>query len=638
MANNDKITVEIKSDFSELSKQIENFSKKIGEIYQIFDSTLSKPISTFEKIKTSFANTASSIEKVNSMAKQGSEAFKLLKTGLEISTESGLKGYKKLETAIALATDKTKLATIASKVFNSVFSFGGIAMITAGIIGLSVAFVEMCDKETKSVKAAKENLQAMKQQKDQYKEMQQASQDTLKTSMVEIDLTQRYSKELLGLVDSNGVVIGSQERVNFLINQLNDLLPDAGFHFDEETGKIVDMNGEAVNLTDTLKDLIEAQKAQAYLDAYQDDYSEALKNKNDLMERQMALYEEINKKQAIADQFTERAAEAREKFGLGTEEYNNYMEEFYKSVGMSAGEMKPLFDELKILNQEYEEGQVVLKGYTDQIKDFEAIQEAIANHDWDKVNEIMNGMGEMQLFDPIKGQEQIEGLKQQYEELSKTKQMLEDMRAKGDVVDEEYLQNITDQTEKAQEELEKSLDFYSDKRHTYFSEEMNLMGDEFKETITEKTGEAGASMAEQMKTDAKTGIDGINTVIASTPMNAVTIPVVYQSMNNPYEAYGATVSMIGASYDDFIENPSMLTPFSSDASYFMAQARNTMQSLQSRLARGIVSMPVFETKLVGAGNKQVDVNQTNVFNVPVQKPSDVTRAIEKMNRELAKRL
>lgn len=145
-------------------------------------------------------------------------------------------------------------------------------------------------------------------------------------------------------------------------------------------------------------------------------------------------------------------------------------------------------------------------------------------------------------------------------------------------------------------------------------------------------------MAEQMKTDAKTGIDGINTVIASTPMNAVTIPVVYQSMNNPYEAYGATVSMIGASYDDFIENPSMLTPFSSDASYFMAQARNTMQSLQSRLARGIVSMPVFETKLVGAGNKQVDVNQTNVFNVPVQKPSDVTRAIEKMNRELAKRL
>ena len=36
--------------------------------------------------------------------------------------------------------------------------------------------------------------------------------------------------------------------------------------------------------------------------------------------------------------------------------------------------------------------------------------------------------------------------------------------------------------------------------------------------------------------------------------------------------------------------------------------------------------------------KKVEVQQNNVFNVPVQKPSDVTRAIERMNRELARKL
>ncbi len=709
MANNDKITVEIKSDFSELKKQIEDFSKKVNEIYQIFDSTLSKPISTFDKLKSSLKSTAGNIEKINEVAKQGSKAIEFFGTGLKNATDSGLKGYKKLESAIGFVTDKTGLATAASKAFTSIFSFGGIAMITAGIIGLTIAFVEMAETETKSVKAAKENLQAMKQQKEQFKEMQQESKKTLETSMVQIDLTQRYSKELLSLVDANGIVTGSQERVNFLIEQLNKLLPDAGFCFDEETGKIVNLNGEAINLTDTLEDLIQAQKAQAYLDAYQDDYNEALKNKNDLMKKQVALYEEINKKQSIADQFTERAAEAREKFGYGTQEYNNYMEEFYKSVGMSAEEMKPLFDELEILNQEYAEGQATLKGYTDQINDFETMQEAIVNKDWNTVKNIMNNIGEIQLFDPAKGKDQIDVLQKQYDELNNTKQVLEEMKANGDVIDEEYLeriteqtkeaqeqlveakkimndigeiqlfdpkggkdqidvlqiqydelnktkqmfeemrangyviddeylQNITEQTKKAQEELVEAEKYFNDKRHSYFSEEVNLMGDDFKESLAEKTLEAGEGMVNQLVTDAKTAIESVNTEITSAQITPLIIPVKYQYDDTLMTSLGATASMKGASYDDSLEDTSMFQPFSNGTSSFMAQARNTIQSIQSKISKGLVSMPVFEAKLVDAGSNRVDVNQTNIFNVPVQKPSDVTKAIEKQNRELAKKL
>ena len=59
-----------------------------------------------------------------------------------------------------------------------------------------------------------------------------------------IELAERYNKELLSQVDANGKVTGSQERVNFLIDQLNQLLPNAGIHFDEMGEKVLDANNE----------------------------------------------------------------------------------------------------------------------------------------------------------------------------------------------------------------------------------------------------------------------------------------------------------------------------------------------------------------------------------------------------------
>ena len=249
----------------------------------------------------------------------------------------------------------------------------------------------------------------------------------------------------------------------------------------------------------------------------------------------------------------------------------------------------------------------------------------------------MNDIDELQTFDPSKGKGQIDILQQQYDELNKTKLLLEDMKAKGEVIDEEYLQNITDQTKEAQEELAEAEKYFNDKRHSYFSEEVNLMGDDFKESLFDKTVEAGEGITTQLTTDVQNAIENINSEIASTPMNSIIIPVKYQ-FDNMITSLGAMTSMIGASYDDSIEEGSMFTPFTSGASSFMAEARATLQNVQSRIAGSIMTLPIIENRVVSSEGKKVEVHQSNVFNVPVQKPSDVTRAIEKLNRELAKKL
>ena len=229
----------------------------------------------------------------------------------------------------------------------------------------------------------------------------------------------------------------------------------------------------------------------------------------------------------------------------------------------------------------------------------------------------------------------MDTLQAQVDELQKIKDTLESMKADNQTIDEDYLESINEQLDASKEQLEAATEFFSEEEVKRYRENGLASGEEYKNGILSKLDEMNIEMETKATESGNTIIQNIIDSIQSKTVPPVYVDVKYRYVNS---LENLSEVPIGASYDDFIDEGSQFTPFSSGTSGFMAQARETIRSVQSRIARNIVSIPVIENRVLASEGKKVEVQQNNVFNVPVQKPSDVTRAIERMNRELARKL
>ena len=462
--------------------------------------------------------------------------------------------------------------------------------------------------------------------------MAKASREAFAESSAQIELAERYNKELLSQVDANGKVTGSQERVNFLIDQLNQLLPNAGIHFDEMGEKVLDANNEVITFTDSINNLIEAQRSQAYLDAYQDDYAEAIQNKNELMKKQAELYQEINEKQAIYNEYLKLAHGALTEYDYGSEEYNNVLNKFLDDNGINS--MLEFKQELDELTKSYETGAETLKGYTDLTSNFESMQEAISNSDWDKAKEIMSGLGSIETFDPNKGKEQVTNLENQVTNLEKMRDTIQEMKDKGEPIDESFLESLAEQIQTAQEELDEAKQTYMEQTAVDYSEYGTISGENWLAGIMPGFETAGSQQIDQARADATQASNEIVAIAAGTRPPAVIIPVYYQLMNSIASVTGGG----GASYDDSQTGRSVLSAFSGGLISMSDRARSAMVGLSSAVQSRSVKLDQIKRPTAAGVNQKVEVNQVTNFNLPVERPSKTADKIAEVNRELGKLL
>ena len=544
-----------------------------------------------------------------------------------LATDGGL---KKNEMIVGVLTGKVKLATIASAAWKAVMTPAGIGLIVGGIAALTAGYVLLNKKQNESLEAAKAYTKAIAEQQTAFDDMAKASREAFAESSAQIELAERYNKELLSQVDANGKVTGSQERVNFLIDQLNQLLPNAGIHFDEMGEKVLDANNEVITFTDSINNLIEAQRAQAYLDAYQDDYAEAIQNKNELMRKQAELYQEINEKQAIYNEYSKLTRDALTEYDYGSEEYNNILNKFLDDNGIDS--MIEFKQELDELTKSYETGAETLKGYTDLTSNFESMQEAISNSDWDKAKEIMNGLGSIETFDPDKGKEQVANLENQVINLEKMRDTIQEMKEKGEPIDESFLESLAEQIQTAQEELDEAKQTYMEQTAVDYSEYGKISGENWLAGIMPGFETAGSQQIDQARADATQASNEIVAIAAGTRPPAVIIPVLYRLMNSIASVTGGG----GASYDDTQAGYSVLSAFSGDLISMSDRARSAMVGLSSAVQSRSVKLDQIKRPTAAGVDQKVEVNQVNHFNLPVERPSKTSAKIAEVNRELGK--
>lgn len=191
------------------------------------------------------------------------------------------------------------------------------------------------------------------EQAESWKELADASQEKAEGELAQIEQARQYIEELQGMVDANGRVTEAESaRATGLYELVNQLLPG-----------LVQKTGEGEKATysfaDSIDTLIEKQKALALQEAYQDDYVEAIKGKQEAVENLTKLYGEQAKWQ---------------------EQYNKYGEAYAKG-------------ELERTNQAIEKQTELLGTYDQTITKVEALNTAIASGDYESASQMVDNFG-----------------------------------------------------------------------------------------------------------------------------------------------------------------------------------------------------------------------------------------------------
>lgn len=177
-------------------------------------------------------------------------------------------------------------------------------------------------------------------------------------------------KELQSLVDENGFVVeANKERVDYILNELNDAL-------DTEYKRNGNILKQYQDMKTEIDGLIKLRTAEQLLEAGQDAYTQAISEQNNALETAAALYEDletaIEKAEEAQTAYDEKVAEGREK---------RKKHQINVSVGQYAAEaekaMNDAKDKVAELETKYEEARNTVSGYYEVIYNYENAQAAV---------------------------------------------------------------------------------------------------------------------------------------------------------------------------------------------------------------------------------------------------------------------
>ena len=286
----------VKGGFSGLSGAINKSTGAIGKH--------SKQVTSANKATSSFAKTgATLVGGLTGIAASSALTYASMKD-LTTGEISATEGALKLAGGLAGATASGVLAGS---------QFGELGMIAGGLAGLItssitayVGYKEGIESLGIPVTTLTEGINKLTQEVDAnrqaHEQAVQSIKDTYEQEMVEADYADRLSQQLKGLVDANGKVKkGNEERVDFILNELNEAL---GTEY-KLNGNLITKNGEVVDsyeeLQGSIKDTIEAKKEEAEQQANLDLYKESLKEQIQLEKDKAKLIEEQAKAQKEYD-------------------------------------------------------------------------------------------------------------------------------------------------------------------------------------------------------------------------------------------------------------------------------------------------------------------------------------------------
>lgn len=278
----------------------------------------------------------------------------------------------------AMAVVKTGAKSTSASV-NSLAS--GIKGLTSpfGIATLAIAAVTaeiaiMDKKLGENLRNTKEYTQTIKDNINSRKELADSQIEQMNGNISEINYIRNLNQELKNIVDENGKVKdGYQERVNFILNELNNAL-----------GTEYTLNGNIIDAYQTMQkeidNLINKKRAQIVIETQEEQYREAIQNKT-------KDYQEL-----ISTQ--DKLAEAQKRRNDAENEFLNAQK--YGGNAISTMKYKKAIDEVNELTDTYNKQKEVVEKNNTAINKYEKNVELMAKGTKESYDQIYQSINEVQ--------------------------------------------------------------------------------------------------------------------------------------------------------------------------------------------------------------------------------------------------
>ena len=372
-----------------------------------------------------------------------SQAIGVMKTG----ANSGIASVDKLATILGTISNPVGLATV------------GITALTAAM----AAHIIKTQNEITALGGLKKELDA---QQDSWNSLKNARNENLTSNLTEIDNIEKLSEELKKMTDANGQVKeGYEARANYIINELNNAL---GTEY-KLNGNIIDQYAE---LRDGIDTIITKKKAEAYLNAYQEEYQTALKNSNDAMDSYVKLwgkYEEATKKY-YSSSGVARVQASQEMAAIQKElqdqsnmvnEYGQVIDNYENLVSASAsGSAETIEEAMKKMGQSYTNAKVDTgTSLSEQIQQYESYKEQVKNITNEALQNNKQYLIDMISDNANSNQQRLDDtIKSLREQTSAVNGLTEDQKKAWKTLAQSDRQGYTDEINKLDEDTKKAIE------------------------------------------------------------------------------------------------------------------------------------------------------------------------------------
>lgn len=342
---------------------------------------------------------------------QFSQAIAVLKTGTKSTSES----VNSLASGIKGLTSPFGIATLA------------IAAVTAEI-------AIMDKKLGENLRNTKEYTQTIKDNINSRKELADSQIEQMNGNISEINYIRNLNQELKNIVDENGKVKdGYQERVNFILNELNNAL-----------GTEYTLNGNIIDAYKTMQkeidNLINKKRAQIVIETQEEQYREAIQNKTKDYQELISIQDKLTEAQ-------KRRNEAEKEF-LNSEKYGGN--------AASTIKYKKAIDEVNELTDTLDKQKEIVENNSNSIKKYEKNIELMAEGTKESYDKIYQSVTQVQTS--VTSVEQTEMAKR-IEELQKNLQESKRMYDLEAEYNKEAKDNIyTTNVEESEKNLQLAID------------------------------------------------------------------------------------------------------------------------------------------------------------------------------------
>lgn len=274
-------------------------------------------------------------------------------------------------TAQSVMAGELTAAAGAQEMLNLAMNANPVALVTAGIVGLTVAVGALMLTSGEHQSQLEQLNDELEAEAESFREVQQAAQEAGEAKIIEINNIQSMKDELDLLVDANGKVKeGFEDRANYLTGKLA-----------EATGIDIKMTGNQIenykDLSEEIQNTINQMKAQAILEAHQEEYTKALENREGALKR-------LN--------------EAQEMYNNATKNGKKYIDDYMKSSydhTLSEQENKKNAEAaynqyLATVKETYDEAQAQYNNYNQIIAGYQQAEMELQQGKTENIADLMN--------------------------------------------------------------------------------------------------------------------------------------------------------------------------------------------------------------------------------------------------------